>query len=184
MKCFSVLHVILPFLVVTFKKFRRQNPFAPFSLQKLQHYYGFFHTCNVHPYFHTRTFVSSCFSVSITSQDSPVPFMSLCHAPVTSTPTAIHTVNRYLMDFYPGGHTISRFRLYLSALTMLRQFFTFVQLHDTQLTTFVLPFPHTLSTIAFDYSTYECFAICACTPIAEGPLPSHKKHCFSYTIFL
>ena len=125
-----------------------------------------------------------CFSVSITSQDSPVPFMSLCHAPVTSTPTAIHTVNRYLMDFYPGDHTISRFRLYLSALTMLRQFFTFVQLHDTQLTTFVLPFPHTLSTIAFDYSTYECFAICACTPIAEGPLPSHKKHCFSYTIFL
>lgn len=64
-----------------------------FPLQKLHHYYGFFRTCNIRSYFHTRTFVSLYFSVGIISQDSPVPFMSLCHAPVASTPIAVHTVN-------------------------------------------------------------------------------------------
>lgn len=43
-------------------------------------------------------------------------------------------------------------------------------------------FSHTLNTIDFDYSTYECFATCACTPIAEDLLPSHEKHCFSVII--
>lgn len=67
---------------------------------------------------------------------------------------------------------------------MLHQFFTFVQLHDTQLTTSSLPFPHTLNTMTFDHSTYGGFATCACTPIAEGLLPSHEKHCFCLLKFL
>ena len=41
------------------------------------------------------------------------------------------------------------------------------------------PFSRTLNTIVFGYSTYECFAICACTLIAEDLLPSHEKHCLS-----
>ena len=122
------------------QKFQRQNPFAPSPLQKLHNYYGFFRTCDIHPYFHTRTFVSLYFSVGITSQDSPVPFMSLCHAPVASTPTVAYTVDRFLIGLYPGDHTILRFRLHLLALTMLHQLFTFVQLHGTQLTAPSLPF--------------------------------------------
>ena len=129
-------------MVVTFQKFRRQNPFAPSPLQRLHHYYGFFRTCDVHPYFHTRTSVSLYFSVTITPQDSPVPFMSLCHAPVALTPAAAHTVDRFLMGSYPGNHTILRFRLHLLALTMLHQLFTFVQLHGTQLTVSYRLFPY------------------------------------------
>ena len=161
-------------------KFQRQNPFAPFPLQKLHHYYGFFRTYDIRPYFHTRTFVSLYFSVSITSQDSPVSLMSLCHAPAASTPTAVHTVDRFPMDSSRQPHNFPVLTVPVSindASSTLH--FRSASWHPTDSS--FSAFSHTLNTIAFDYSTYECFAICACTPIAEDLLPSHEKHCFSVT---
>ena len=161
-------------------KFQRQNPFAPFLLQKLHHYYGFFRTYDIHPYFHTRTFVSLYFSVGIISQDSPVPFMSLCHAPVASTPTAVHTVNRFPIDLSRQPHNFPVLTVPVSindASSALH--FRSASWHATDSS--YPAFSHTLNTIAFDYSIYECFATCACTPVAEGLLPSHEKHYFSVT---
>ena len=63
---------------------------------------------------------------------------------------------------------------------MLHQFFTFVQLYDTQLTNFFFAFSYTLSTPTFARSTYKCFAISTCMAIAEGPPPSHKEHCLYF----
>ena len=63
---------------------------------------------------------------------------------------------------------------------MLHQFFTFVQLCDTQLTFFSLAFSYTLSTPAFARSTYKCFATSTCMTVAEGPPPSHKEHCLYF----
>lgn len=161
-------------------KFQRQNPFAIFPLQKLHHYYGFFRTYDIRPCFHTRIFVSLYFSFSTTSQNFPVPFMSLCYAPVASTPTAVHIVNRFLMDSSRQSHNFPVLTIPISINdTSSALHFRSASWHPTD--SFFSAFSHTLNTIAFDYSTYECFAICACTPIAEDLLPPHEKHCFSVT---
>ena len=41
-------------------------------------------------------------------------------------------------------------------------------------------FSYTLNTMAFDHSTYKCFAISTCMAIAEGLPPSQKEHCLNF----
>ena len=41
-------------------------------------------------------------------------------------------------------------------------------------------FSYTLNTMAFDHSTYKCFAISTCMAIAEGLPPSQKEHCLDF----
>lgn len=59
------------------------------------------------------TYLLAC----IFQQDYITVFMSLCHAPVISTPAVIHTVSRFLIDLYRDDHTIPRFRLHPLTLT-------------------------------------------------------------------
>jgi len=98
------------------------------------------------------------FSLAIKTQNSPVPCLSLCHAPVACTPTAIWTVIRHPPDLSQRCEKTLVLTV-LFGITTLDQLFTLVQLHDTYLTDYSA-FSTALSTMAFDHSTQWRFEIC------------------------
>ena len=105
---------------------------------------------------------------------SRVPYKSLMkvHAPLT--PVAIWSVSSFLPD---SSQDYARTLILTTGknVSMPLQGFTCVRLQSSHLTGSIPPFPHLLTTLAFDQRRRRWFALTFCTASAVGLPPSFVK---------
>ena len=114
-------------------------------------------------------------SLRIGDRGSHVPHCRLNQAHAASRPDATQAICTLPLGFIPE-QMLSPVSTPSNLLSTHHQRFTCIRLPGSHLTGFSLPFPATLTTLAFDQRSSRWFGAWSCNPTPRGPPSSAVQH--------
>ena len=114
-------------------------------------------------------------SLRIDGRGSHVPHCRLNQAHAASRPDATQAICTLPLGFIPE-QMLSPVSTPSNLLSTHHQRFTCIRLPGSHLTGFSLPFPATLTTLAFDQRSSRWFGAWSCNPTPRGPPSSAVQH--------
>ena len=146
------------------------QPLRSARVTRLQRYYGLIRPCATPWYYRPRGSSPCGFPLTSWTPGSHVPRESPDRDHAAFMPVTTESVSRYRLGWVPGQRLKPGFGD-VPTLSTPHQRFTCVRLLGPHLTGSGRPFPETLTTMAFDHSSFRRFGTWSCNPIPRD-LPS------------